>query len=64
MPRGDRSVATKTELVEILVFTHFFEHMTFGETAWSHRGKHVEKYIRVAVAVQLVSVGTKTDEKE
>lgn len=36
--------------------------MTFGETAWIHRGKHVKKYIRVAVGVQLVTVGTKTDQ--
>ena len=40
---------------------HFFEHYTFGETDWSHRGKHLEKYIRVVVAVELVTVTAKPE---
>ena len=52
----DCGVTAKKELVEILEFMHFFEHYTFGETDWSHRGKHLEKYIRVVVAVELVTV--------
>ena len=59
--RRDNSVATKTELVEILEFKHFYERFTFGETDWSKRGKRLEKYIRVIVAVELVTVGTKTE---
>ena len=40
---GDGSVATKTELAEILDFKHFYEHFTFGETDWSMRGKTPQK---------------------
>ncbi|SDW60170.1 hypothetical protein SAMN05216391_11214 [Lachnospiraceae bacterium KHCPX20] len=47
------------ELVEILEFTHFFEHCTFDKTDYSERGKHMKKYIRVVVAVELVTVGAK-----
>ena len=60
-PRGDCGVTAKKELVEILEFTHFFEHYTFGETDWSHRGEHLEKYIRVVVAVELVTVTAKPE---
>ena len=56
----DCCVATKSELVEILEFTHFFEHCTFDKTDYSERGKHMKKYIRVVVAVDLVTVATKT----
>ena len=42
----DYSAATKTELVEILYFKHFYEHFTFGETDWSKHGKRLEKYVR------------------
>ena len=58
---GDCGVTAKKELVEILEFMHFFEHYTFGETDWSHRGKHLEKYIRVVVAVELVTVTAKPE---
>ena len=57
----DCGVTAKKELVEILEFMHFFEHYTFGETDWSHRGKHLEKYIRVVVAVELVTVTAKPE---
>ena len=59
---GDYSVATKTELVEILDFKHFYEHFTFGETDWSMRGKRLEKYVRVVIAIELVTVGTKIED--
>lgn len=59
--RRDYNVATKTELVEILDFKHFYEHCTFGETGWSKRGKRLEKYVKVVVAVEIVTVGTKLD---
>ena len=58
----DYSVATKTELVEILDFKHFYEHFTFGETDWSMRGKRLEKYVRVVIAIELVTVGTKIED--
>ena len=61
-PRRDYSVATKVELVEILYFKHFYEHFTFGETDWSKRGKRLEKYVRVAIAIELVTVGTKLED--
>ena len=44
---GDCSVAHKSELIEILEFTHFFEHFTFNKTDYSERGKCLKKYIRV-----------------
>jgi len=58
----DYSVATKVELVEILYFKHFYEHFTFGETDWSKRGKRLEKYVRVSIAIELVTVGTKLED--
>ena len=61
VPRGDRHMSTQGEFIEILEFMHFFEHYTFGETDWSHRGKHLEKYIRVVVAVELVTVTAKPE---
>jgi len=42
-------------------FTHFFEHFTFDKTDYSERGKHMKKYIRVVVAVELVTVGAKIE---
>ena len=62
MPHRDYRVATKTELVEILYFKHFYEHCTFGETDWSKRGKRLEKYVRVAIAIELVTAGTKIED--
>ena len=56
---GDCCVTAKGELVEVLEFTHFYEHFTFDKTDWSDRGKHLKKYIRVIVAVELVTVGAK-----
>ena len=70
MPRGHvsankqcrvYSVTTKTELEEILEFTHFYEHFTFDKTDWSDRGKRFKKYIKVIVAVELDTVATRTD---
>lgn len=61
VPCGDCSVAHKSELIEILEFTHFFEHFTFDKTDYSERGKHMKKYIRVVVAVELVTVGAKIE---
>ena len=58
----ENSVATKVELVEILYFKHFYEHFTFGETDWSKRGKRLEKYVRVAIAIELVTAGTKIED--
>lgn len=58
-PRGDGYVTAKGELVKVLEFTHFYEHFTFDKTDWSDRGKHLKKYIRVIVAVELVTVGAK-----
>ena len=43
---------------------HFFEHFTFGETDWSKRGKRLEKYVKVVIAIELVTVGTKLEEYE
>ena len=48
--------------LEILYFKHFYEHFTFGETDWSKRGKRLEKYVRVAIAIELVTVGTKLED--
>lgn len=48
-------------IVEILEFMHFFEHFTFDKTDYSERGKHMKKYIRVVVAVELVTVGAKIE---
>ena len=48
---------TQKGYIEILEFTHFFEHFTFDKTDYSERGKHMKKYIRVVVAVELVTVG-------
>ena len=56
-----RGVATKRRYLEILEFTHFFEHFTFDKTDYSERGKHMKKYIRVVVAVELVTVGSKIE---
>lgn len=56
VPCRDYSVATKVELVEILYFKHFYEHFTFGETDCLKRGKRLEKYVRVAIAIELVTV--------
>ena len=56
---GDCCVTAKGELVEVLEFTHFYEHFTFEKTDWSERGKHLKKYIRVIVAVELDTVGAK-----
>ena len=53
------SVTTKTELEEILEFTHFYEHFTFDKTDWSDRGKRFKKYIKVIVAVELDTVATR-----
>lgn len=61
-PRRDYSVATKVELVKILYFKHFYEHFTFGETDWSKRGKCLEKYVRVSIVIELVTVGTKLED--
>lgn len=44
------------QLVEIVEFKHFFEHFTFDKTAWSDRGKRMEKYITVVIALDLVTV--------
>ena len=54
--RGDHCVAITHELVEIAEFKHFYEHFTFGKTAWSDRGKQFEKYITVVIALDLVTV--------
>lgn len=62
VPHRDYSVATKVELVEILYFKHFYEHFTFGETDWSKRGKRLEKYVRVSIVIELVTVGTKLED--
>lgn len=59
MACGDGCVTAKGELVEVLEFTHFYEHFTFEKTDWSERGKHLKKYIRVIVAVELDTVGAK-----
>ena len=55
MPHRDYSVATKVELVEILYFKHFYEHLT----DWSKRGKRLEKYVRVSIVIELVTAVTK-----
>jgi len=59
--RRDCSRTAKGELVEILEFTHFFEHCTFDKTDYSERGRHLKKYIRVIVAVELMTVGAKIE---
>ena len=61
----DDSVAAKTELVEIFGFKRFYEHFTFDFTFegsdWSIRGKRLEKYVRLLMAIELVTVGTKKE---
>ena len=54
--RGNHCVAITHKLVEIAEFKHFFEHFTFDKTAWSDRGKRMEKYITVVIALDLVTV--------
>ena len=61
VPCRDCCVTAKSELVEVLEFTHFYEHFTFEKTDWSERGKHLKKYIRVIVAVELDTVGAKPE---
>jgi hypothetical protein len=58
---GDCCVATKSGLVEVLEFTHLYEHFTFDKTDYSERGRHLKKYIRVIVAVELDTVGAKPE---
>jgi hypothetical protein len=41
---------------------HFFEHFTIGETDLSKRGKRLEKYVKVVIAIELVTVGTKLED--
>ncbi|EFE92361.1 hypothetical protein GCWU000341_00880 [Oribacterium sp. oral taxon 078 str. F0262] len=64
----DDSVAAKTELVEILGFKRFYEHFTFDftfeETDWSIRGKRLEKYVWLLIAIELVTVGTKKEARK
>ncbi len=55
------SVTAKGELIEILEFMHYYEHFTFDKTDWSDREKRLKKYIRVIVAVELVTVGAKIE---
>lgn len=58
---GDCSRTAKGEVVEILEFTHFYQHSTYDKTDLSERGRHIKKYIRVVVAVELVTVGAKIE---
>lgn len=58
---GDCGRTTQKGYIEIFEFTHFFEHFTFDKTDYSERGKHMKKYIRVVVAVELVTVGAKIE---
>ena len=44
--RGNHCVAITPQLVEIAELKHFFEHFTFGKTAWSDRGKWVENTLQ------------------
>lgn len=46
VPRGNHCVAITPQLVEIAELKHFFEHFTFGKTAWSDRGKWVENTLQ------------------
>ena len=55
-------MSTKVEIVEILYFKHFYGHFTFGETDWSKLGKRLEKYVRVSIVIELVTVGTKLED--
>lgn len=57
--RRDCYVTAKSELAEVLEFTHFFEHFTFEKTDRSEREKRMKKYIRVVVAVELDTVAAK-----
>lgn len=59
VPCGDCGVDTTSGLLEILEFTHFFEHVAFEKDADNHVRKVLKKYIRVVVAVDLVEVNTK-----
>lgn len=54
--RGNHCVSITHQLVEIAEFKHFFEHFTFDKTAWPDRGKRVEKYITVVIALDPVTV--------
>ena len=44
------------KLLEIVRFKNFYEHFTFRKTPWSDLEKVVEKYIRVVIAKELVTV--------
>lgn len=55
-PRRDHCVAMSHKLLEIARFKHYYEHFTFGKTSWSDRGKIVEKYITVVIAIDFVTV--------
>ena len=41
---------------------HFYEYYTFGETDWSKRGKRLQKYVKVVIAIELVTVGAKLED--
>ena len=54
-----RSVATKSELVEILEFTHFVEFFSFNKIGENHKEKELVQKITVAVAFELETGNTK-----
>ena len=62
MPHRKHRLSEEKRLVEILYFKHFYEHFTFGETDWSKRGKRLEKYVKVVIPIELVTVGTRIED--
>ena len=58
-PRGDNSVATKRNLVEILRFRHFSRHVVFDAEGDKFRNKRIEDYITVSVVIDMECGNTK-----
>ena len=53
-----RSVATKSEIMKILHFKHFFKHYVFNEDGAEGRKKVLKNYIDVYVCIDIVCVNT------
>ena len=62
--RGDGSVAHKSELIEILEFTHFVELFSFNRIAENHKEKELVRKVTVVVALDLGCGNTNNSEYE
>lgn len=58
-PRGDGSVDTKRNYVEILRFKLFHDYFAFEEDDQNNKQKVLKKYFKVSVVVALVSGDTR-----